>query len=107
MHDEAKASSVITERDPDAVVRLSGAHCALALVERGFSVIRREADKIVLRKPGRLVIVPDVLAVPASIVDSICADGDATYDAFLCALDDAPTQPELSLASLLEAGSRA
>jgi hypothetical protein len=79
---------------------LSGAECALALRQLGFDVVHREPGRTLLQRRRHLVIVPDVLVLPASVLDAIIEGADVSYEALLSAVEDAPTQTELRCVDL-------
>jgi hypothetical protein len=74
---------------------LSGNECVVALCELGFEIVRRQPGLTMLQKERRLVLVPDVLVLPKTLLDSILAEADLTYFSLLLALDEIPTNPDL------------
>ena len=74
---------------------LSGTECVVALGQLGFVVTRREPGQTVMRRLGRIVVVPDVLELKSTLLDRILRDADLSYGALLRAIDELPTDPEL------------
>ena len=76
---------------------LSGSECVVALCGLGFEVVRRQPGLTMLRRNRRLVLVPDVLILPKSLLDAILTDADLSFAALISALDDVPTNPKLRM----------
>jgi hypothetical protein len=76
---------------------LSGAECVVALCALGFAVVRRQPGGTILREGSHLVVVPDLLILPGHVLDTIIASADVSYASLLGAVEDLPTQPELSV----------
>jgi hypothetical protein len=76
---------------------LSGSECVIALCQLGFAVMRRLPGRTVLTQRGRFVIVPDVLTLPTKLLDSILLEADLSFATLVRALDEVPTNPELTV----------
>jgi hypothetical protein len=76
---------------------LSGAECVIALWQLGFEILRREPGRTILRGGHRFVVVPDVLVLPAEVLDRIIVEADVSYGALLRAIEEVPTEPEISV----------
>jgi hypothetical protein len=75
---------------------LSGAECAVALGELGLDIVGREPGKTILRSRKGLVVVPDVLELPAIVLDAILTSADISFSALLRAVtDETPTRTRL------------
>jgi hypothetical protein len=80
---------------------LSGAECVLALCALGFTVVRRQPGGTILRAGSHVLVVPDMLILPTRVLDTIIADADVSYSTLLGAVEDLPTEPELSVIEAL------
>lgn len=81
---------------PSGTFAISGAECVAALRRLGFDVRRRERGRTILHRAGRLVVVPDLLALAPRVLDGILEDTDLSYESFLRLLEEAETQPDLA-----------
>jgi hypothetical protein len=74
---------------------LSGVECVIALCGLGFEVMRRQPGLTILRNDRRIVLVPDILVLPRSVLDVILDEADLSFSALMRVLDEIPTNPEL------------
>jgi hypothetical protein len=74
---------------------VSGAECVVALCQLGLVVARREPGRTILRSGQSIVVVPDLLVLPATVFDTIVDCARVSHAALLSVLEDLPTQPEL------------
>jgi hypothetical protein len=76
---------------------VSGAECVIALARLGFQIVRRQTGATLLRCRQHFVLVPDLLRLPATILDRILAEADISYAALLQCIEELPTEPELTI----------
>jgi predicted RNA binding protein YcfA (HicA-like mRNA interferase family) len=76
-----------------ALPHLSAAECVTALGRLGFRTHRERAGRIVLRRSGRAVIVPQAATLGPALVASIVRSAGVDPLEFLRALDAAPWLP--------------
>ncbi len=76
---------------------LSGSECVGALCALGFEVVRREEGRTILRTRGRIVIVPDLLVLPTTVLDAILASAEVSWLDIFRIVEEIPTEPELSV----------
>ena len=80
-------------------IALSGVECVIGLCALGFAVVERHAGETILRRKDQLVLVPDHLNLPASVLGRILEQAEVTADALLDAIDELPTEPAFILES--------
>jgi hypothetical protein len=76
-------------------MEISGAECVLALILAGFRVERRAAGRTVLMRGDQVVVVPEVLVLSRTLLESILAEAELTHDRFLELLAEETTRPDL------------
>ncbi len=74
-------------------ISISASECIEALRLAGFHVTRRMPGSTALVRDGHVVIVPDMLVLPESLVDAILSEANLSHTRFLELLDEQPTQP--------------
>lgn len=75
---------------------ISGRECVDALRLAGFRVVRRSCEATLLRRDQRLVVVPNALELPASVLDSLLEESNLSHERFLWLLSEAATEPDLT-----------
>lgn len=76
---------------------LSGAECVVALSALGFEIVRREPGRTIMRTRGRIVVIPDLLVLPSTMLDAILASAEVSALEFFRYVEEMPTEPELAV----------
>jgi hypothetical protein len=88
-----------------ADVSISGAECVKALRTAGFWVANHGPDATLLKRGGRIVVVPHVLVLAEEVLDGILEAANLTENGFLSLLAEAPTMPDLRCVLPSQTGS--
>jgi hypothetical protein len=79
----------------DSSFSISGAECVDALCCEGFKVAARRPGSTTVIRGLHVIVVPDVVVMPPSVLDAILEEADISSRRFFALLADEPTSLEV------------